>query len=81
MASMLTTSDNPYSPFTQFDDWAVYDEDNGYYSCEYLARIANVSESMSVEESDIEIENAIDEIIKVNPLGIFVKATESNGTS
>lgn len=79
MAAMLTTLDNPYNPFTQFDDWVTFDEDQGYNSCEYLARIARVSESMSVAESDMEIENAIDEIVRINPLGIFAKATDPNG--
>lgn len=71
--SMLSTVDNPFNPFTQFDDWQAYDERNGYYSCNYLARIAFTSDALSDEENDRIIENAIDEIVKTNPLGIYRK--------
>ncbi len=37
---MLTTVDNPYDPFDQFDEWFNYDMDLGYNSSAYLARIA-----------------------------------------
>jgi len=30
--AMLSTSDNPYDPFTQYDDWFAYDEQAGYHS-------------------------------------------------
>jgi len=40
--AMLTTIDNPFNPFTQFDEWKDFDETQGYYTCPYLARIANV---------------------------------------
>ena len=38
-AVMLTTIDNPYDPFSQFDDWLAFDEGKGYFTCEYLARM------------------------------------------
>lgn len=34
----LTTYDNPYNPFTQWDDWYKWDADNGYFTPELLAR-------------------------------------------
>ena len=37
---MLTTEDNPFNPFTQWDDWYFYDLSKGYNTCERLARIA-----------------------------------------
>lgn len=60
----LTTVDNPYNPFEQFVPWFLFDEEKGYHSCAYLARIARTSEQFSEEENDLEIERAIDEIIK-----------------
>ncbi len=30
MAVRLTTVDNPYDPFTQWDEWYAYDEGKGY---------------------------------------------------
>lgn len=76
--SMLTTIDNPFDPFTQFDEWKAYDESHGYYTCAYLARIAKSSEELSEEDEAIAIESAIDEIIQYNILGIYKKVTQSD---
>lgn len=75
---MLSTIDNPFNPFSEFDKWLDYDLEKGYYSCGYLARIARTSDSMSETENDEEIERAIDEIVMYNPLGIYVKVTENS---
>ena len=69
----LTTFDNPYNPITEFDKWFQYDEDHDYHSSGYLARIARTSNQMSDEENDTEIERAIDEIIDIDPFGIYTK--------
>lgn len=60
----VTTKDNPYDPFEQFDQWLLYDNEKGYGTCSYLARIAQTSDALSDEENDEEIERAIDEMIK-----------------
>ena len=70
----LTTTDNPYDPFTQFDAWFRFDEDKGYHSCAYLAR---TSDQLSAVENEQEIERAIDDIVKYNPLGIYKKVKET----
>ena len=61
---MLTTTDNPYNPFEQFESWFLFDTEKGYNSCSYLARIAETTDDMTEIEKNIEIERAIDEIIK-----------------
>lgn len=71
--SMLTTIDNPFDPFIQFDEWNAYDESKGYYSCAYLARITKSSDELSQPDEDLAIESAIDEIVKFNILGIYRK--------
>ena len=73
----LTTIDNPFDPFTQFEAWYQYDEGKGYHSCAYLARIARTSDQLSGAENEQEIERAIDDIIKYNPLGIYKKVKTS----
>lgn len=75
MTTMLTTTDNPYSPFTQFDDWKAFDEAKGYYTCEYLARILLTSDSLSKAEQEVSLLTAIDEILELNLLGIYTKVT------
>src|SRR5512135_2602763 len=71
--SMLTTLDNPYSPFTQFDEWYEFDTEKGYDTCNYLARVAKTSDDLSDEDEALAIEQAIDEIVKLNVLGIYIK--------
>lgn len=71
---MLTTIDNPFDPFTQFNEWNQFDIEKGYYSCSLLARIAKTSDSLSDYENELEIERAIDAIIKdVDFLQIYRK--------
>lgn len=71
---MLTTVDNPYNPFEQFDEWYSFDVLRGYNSCSYLARIAKTTDGDFSEVDDrIEIERAIDEIVQYNILGIYKK--------
>ena len=69
----LTTIDNPFNPFVDFDSWFMFDIDKGYNSSAYLARIAKTSDSLSDEENDEELERAIDEIIKYDFMNIYKK--------
>ena len=71
--SMLTTIDNPFNPFDQFDEWFAYDVSKGYHTCSYLARIAKTSDELSPQDEDLTIEQAIDEIVRLNVLGIYRK--------
>lgn len=73
--SALTTTDNPFDPFKQYDAWYAFDERKGYHSCGYLARIAHCSEGLSPYENLDEIEAAIDEIVKFNLTGNYLKVT------
>lgn len=71
---MLTTVDNPYDPFTQWDEWYTYDEASGHHTSGLLARIANVSLELSETDQDLEISRAIDEIVSENVSGLYRKA-------
>ena len=75
---MLTTFDNPYDPFEQFTSWFLFDVEKGYDSCAYLGRIARTSDQLSEEENDLEVERAIDEIIKYDFRNIYKKVTRQD---
>lgn len=63
-AYMLTTVDNPWNPFTHFDEWFAFDESHGYCSCGLLARVDTSTDELSEEIENRQREEAIDEIIR-----------------
>jgi hypothetical protein len=77
---MLSTSDNPYNPFTEFDRWRVWDETEGYHTLAYQARIAVVSDELPQSLYKEAVEDAINEIIEFNLSGIYVKVTATTKT-
>ena len=73
---LLTTVDNPFDPYDDFTSWWQFDVDHGYNSCGYLARTAKLNNEMTQNELDKEIERAIDEILKYDFMGIYMKITK-----
>lgn len=71
---MLTTVDNPWNPFTNYDEWYEFDHDMGYDSPGLLARISKVSLDLSDADFEDGIEQAIDEIVTLNISGMHTKA-------
>lgn len=71
--TMLTTKDNPFDPFDQFDDWFNFDEQQGYHTCSYLGRIVRTSDEMSDEQVSKEVNRAVDEILRYDFAGIYKK--------
>lgn len=74
----LTTFDNPYDPFKQFNSWFLFDVEKGYNTCGYLGRIARTTDQMSDTENEEEIERAIDEIIKYDFMNIYKKVRKTD---
>ena len=74
----LTTIDNPYSPFTDFEQWFMFDVEKGYNTCGYLARIAHTSDELTEQETTEEINRAIDEIIKYDFMNIYKRVTKDD---
>ena len=75
----LTTVDNPYSPFDEFEKWFMFDNDHGYNSCGYLARIARTSDALTAVENNRVLEEAVDEIIRLDFMNIYKKVTKEVG--
>jgi len=65
----LTTTDNPFDPFKDWDEWYFYDLTKGYCTCEQLARIAPTSYKVSDEINYDEVEAAIERLLFIGAIG------------
>lgn len=75
---MLTTIDNPWSPFTHWDEWREYDEASGYYTLPLLGRVVVTSDEMSEADQEVAIQDAMNEIIRENVSGVHVLVTKDS---
>ena len=71
---MLSTVDNPYDPWEQWNEWLAFDTIKGYHTSDYLARVVSLSDEISEADQELAINSAIEEIVRINPLGIYKKA-------
>lgn len=70
---MLTTIDNPFDPFEQFDDWYRFDIEKQYYSAQRWTRFAHFTDDMTEQEEREESERAMDEFIALDFLDLYKK--------
>lgn len=76
----ITTFDNPYDYYVQYDEWLDYDRLMGYYTLEYLGRLITDSPLLSEEENEIEIQNALKSILEWNGTKMYrLIYKDSNG--
>lgn len=78
---MLSTSDNPWNPFTDFNEWYTWDMSHGYDTSGLLDRIAKTSMDLSDADFERAIEDAMDEIVKYNVSGVHIKVVNPNSRS
>lgn len=62
----LSTSDNPYNPITQYDDWERFDSEARYFTNDYLSRVCHATPELGEVIYNQDIEAAIDEAVKYN---------------
>ena len=74
---MLTTYDNPYNPFEDFERWWKEDLLLGHDCCGLLARTANTSDIYSDEVNDEFVKEAMDYIVSSEPM-IYKKVLASD---
>jgi hypothetical protein len=74
---MLTTIDNPYNPFTQYDEWYVFDRQCGYNTPSYLARVIKTSDELSELDQDQAYLLAVNDIISFDPNNIYLTVSEA----
>lgn len=70
---MLSTADNPYNPYKDWDQWYAYDTRTGYHTSAYLARVVFTSHELSDADQDVAINDAIEDILDLNITGNYVK--------
>jgi hypothetical protein len=75
---MLTTVDNPFDPFAEFDEWLAYDISMGYNTSSFLDRIAKVSDDLSDPDQALAVQRAIDEILEENVSGMWRKVSRTS---
>ncbi len=76
----ITTADNPFNPFDDFDRWYKFDTIHGYNSLGLVARLAFISDQLSEVEKLDEEERAIDSIVSsdINVDGNWRKLTRED---
>lgn len=75
---MLTTIDNPFNPFTQYDGWYAWDYRAGYHTPGALARQVITSDAMSDSDQMLSINQAIEEICSENVSGMYKKVSRDS---
>ena len=81
MSVTLTTIDNPFSPFDEFELWLQFDRMHCYNSAELLDRFVRVADCLSEADQELAYEEAVDHIVEspwLNPLGIYKKFKENS---
>lgn len=73
---MISTVDNPFNPFKQWDDWLNWDTSKGYDTCGTLARISMTSNALSDDMNEEEINRAMDVMVENCPT-LFIKLHKS----
>lgn len=71
----LTTSDNPFNCFDDFEKWFNWDKNHGYNLCKWIMNLARVSETFSEEDNAAEVERVCRNLLFLNPFGNFVLVT------
>jgi hypothetical protein len=75
---MLSTIDNPFNPFDDYEAWLAYDLALGYDTSGFLGRIATLSDDLSDSDQVMALESAIDEIVRENVTGTYIKVQREN---
>lgn len=63
----ITTFDNPFSPFTQFDEWYQYDIRMGYDTLGLISRMNLSSNQLSLKDQDRILNDTMINIVKLLP--------------
>jgi len=68
---MLTTTDNPFSPFDDWDAWYAFDERMGYCTSGLIARVIITSDELSDLDQQQDFNRAVLQVGRVDTLGKY----------
>lgn len=75
---LLTTIDNPYNPFTHYNEWYQWDASAGYHTPELLARTVQSSNDLSEAQERTAIWEGMRQIVEINVTGMHKMVTEQS---
>lgn len=76
----LTSVDNPFDPFTDFDNWYRFDTEKGYYTAGLVARFTDANpDELSDADYNSEVEQAVDRALETDLEGHLFKVVRVGG--
>lgn len=75
---LLSTSDNPYNPHTDWDEWYAWDQAR-YQSLSLLARVIKTSDELPQSLQDEAYDDAVNEIVTENVSGMHIRVAPPSG--
>lgn len=69
---LLSTMDNPYNPFIDWDSWYSYDESHGYRTCQVLDIHYKTSDLISESLDEYLYSLALEEIMDLYPYYVLI---------
>lgn len=82
MAVAVTTNDNPFDYFDDFDNWLLYDIEKGYHTLEVMSRLTYTSTELSDAVYEAEIERVVNDMVYHDVINLehpdihYVKVTQ-----
>ncbi|HAU84910.1 MAG TPA: hypothetical protein DCW90_05240 [Lachnospiraceae bacterium] len=77
----ITTMDNPFDPFTDFDNWYRFDESKGYCTSGLIARFSGDTEDFDLSDADYydQLDKSIDRALATDVEGLYFKIKRVDG--
>lgn len=69
---LLTTTDNPFDPFTQWEEWLAFDRNNKYFTCEIIARLTDEKPNDDEDEKESKYNKAVQMLLDFSPNHLMV---------
>lgn len=73
----ITTIDNPFDPFEDWDNWFRFDIDHGYNTCSKLGRLVKYKNAMTIGEENLASAEAIKRLIEIDPFKVYKEVHKS----